>query len=227
VTFDDAENAFLERVFLSDAMPVVGEYVEMIGVHGATAIASKLDAYSTRSMTYVVTVDPSTGTVDGEMDIVITNAVPPDAGGYVLGDRVEESATTAPNGEPLALGDNLLAVSVYSRSTIDAITSPDGDLETFETEPALGYDRNIMVLAVPKGTEKHITFTTHSVVGPHRYDLLVLAQQTANIGELTLVIKPTPGWRVVGDDTAADGSWTSTTPLDLSRGFTFLFERTG
>lgn len=227
VTFDENENLFLDRVFMRGGMPLVGEFVEMIGIHGATAVTSKLDAFSTRSLTYTVIVDPSTGAVDGLMDITITNDAPPDASGYVLGAFNTEGAQESPNGAPLEIGDNLLAVSVYTRATIENLMSPDGDFSSTGTNAALGYDRTGMLISVPIGTERHITFETSDQLSTGRYDVLFLAQQTANVGEVTLRVQPTTGWRVVSDTTNADGSWTTTAALDVSRGFSVFFERTG
>ena len=63
-------------------------------------------------------------------------------------------------------------------------------------------------------------------VEPGRYDVLIPAQATANPSEFTLTVRPTAGWRVVGEGVAADGSWTDSFTLDEPRGLTFFFEPT-
>ena len=97
---------------------------------------------------------------------------------------------------------------------------------TIRTADALGYTRHAIAAEVPNGEETRVIFGTRLQVAPGRYDLLLLAQATANIGDATVIIRPTPGWRVVSDQTASDGSWTSSVSLDLSRSFTFIFEQT-
>ena len=220
-TFDDQENVFLDRVLLSADFPDIGEAVEILGVYGATATASKLDAYTSRSMTYEVEINPATGEVTGRVDVAITNDAPADAPEYVTG---LESASVS-IGDGLELGENLLALSIYSRSQITAVTSPDAVFRADEPTESLGYDRHVALIEVPRAETRHVTFDTTSQVLPGRYDLLVTAQPVAVVGNLTLIVRPTTGWRVVSNDVAADGSWSTTVPMDLSRGFTVEFAR--
>jgi hypothetical protein len=198
----------------------------MLGVYIGTGTASKIDAYTTRSMDYVVDVDPATGAVHGRMDVSITNDAPADAPEYVLG--LADLSFSLVEDRELPLGDNVLLMSIYSRSTVSALEGEDGAItDSRDTLPALGYDRSAIALEVPLGETVHVTFETDIQVEPGRYDLVVMAQQTAVIGELTVTVRPAPGWRVVGDGVAPDGSWTSASALDLSRAFTLLFERVG
>ena len=63
------------------------------------------------------------------------------------------------------------------------------------------------------------------MVEPGRYDLYIPAQATANPSDFTLIVRPSPGWVVVGNEAAPDGSWQQTFVLDEARGFTFFFEQ--
>ena len=60
---------------------------------------------------------------------------------------------------------------------------------------------------------------------PGRYDVYVPAQATALVGEFTLTVRPSQGWRISGFPTQQDGSWTETFALDEAHGFTLIFER--
>jgi hypothetical protein len=53
----------------------------------------------------------------------------------------------------------------------------------------------------------------------------VPAQATALVGEFTLTVRPSQGWRISGFPTQQDGSWTETFALDEAHGFTLIFER--
>lgn len=221
VTNDPFENAFLDRILLSADMPDVGSAVDMVGVYAQTATASKLDGYAHRSMTYDVTVDPATGEVVGDLEIVERNDAPADVGTFVLG----QNPIAAPDGTPLPVGDNLLFFGLYTRAQVGPFDS-DGMFGTNEPLPAFSYQRHPVNIVVPLGGSTTITTTLRSTVGPGRYDVFIPAQATANPVDFTLVVRPAPGWRVRGDGAAADGSVTMSFVLDEARGFTFGFDPT-
>jgi len=218
VTFEETENAFLDRIFLSADLPQVGSAVEMLGVFGQTGVASKLDAYSTRSISYEVLVDPATGMVTGDLEIVERNGAPADAPEFVLG-------LTSPDfeGNDLVDGTNVVAYGVYTRG---ALTDVDADVvfRTSENLPALGYDRYPIFVEIPLGESATITMKTASQVEPGRYDLFLPAQPTAVLSQFTLVVRPTAGWKIIDQPVAEDGSYSTTFEMDQARGLTFNFE---
>jgi len=219
-TYDDEENAFLNRIFLSADLPEVGSAVDMMGVFGQTATASKLDGYADRSITYDVTVDPSTGQVQGQLVVIERNNAPADAGEFILGEEIE----TGPNGEPLARGSNLLVMSIYTRAVVSNIMATTAFAEFDDQFTTFSYERVAVELEVPRGGKSELSLSTQLQVQPGRYDIYIPAQASAQIGDFTLIVRPVAGWGVAGDDVASDGSWSQTFELDEPRGLTFLFE---
>jgi len=220
VTFDDAENAFLDRVFLSADLPRVDRTTDLLGIYTATGTASKLDSFASRDITYVVDIDPSTGDYVGSVELTISNDAPAEASEYVLGAPLEGL-----DGEIMAQGTNLLAVSVYAHESIAEVqgTSP---LELQEPSPALGAVRSWMVAEVPPRDRQVISFTTSGTALPERYDLVIPPSQAANPGTFTLRVQPTTGWRVLSEAAATDGSWEFTVSADSGSGFTLAFAPT-
>lgn len=219
VTFDENENRFLDRIFLSAALPNVGSAVEMLGIFGQTGTASKLDGYARRASTYEVTVNPETGEVSGLLEVIEYNDAPVDADEFVLG----RPGAVGPADTELERGSNYVSFGLYTRSNVESLTATS-DFDIRETLPAFSYDRHSIQLVVPIGGSESFTMETTSVVEPGRYDLFIPAQATANPAEFTLIVRPSPGWVVSGDETAADGTWQQTFELDEARGFTFFFD---
>lgn len=221
VTFDDQENAFLDRIFLSADLPQVGSAVDMVGIFGQTGTASKLDGYSSRAASYDVVFDPATGAMSSELVITESNDAPPDAGRYVLG----YSDLEGPDGGELAVGDNFVALGLYTRSNLDAVevTTP---FRSADPRPALSYDRHGIFFEVPLGGTATVQAELSAQLEPGRYDVFIPAQATAGASEFTLTIRPTESWRITGPGVAPDGSWTDTFALDEAHAFSFTFERT-
>jgi hypothetical protein len=220
VTFNEQENAFLDRIFLSADLPQVGSAVDMVGIYGQTGTASKLDGYATRTTTYDVQFDPATGQVAAKLVIVESNNAPRDSGEYVLGRNEVQS----PGGGMLEVGDNLLALGLYTRATVDSFVA-NTPFRVEDSQPAFTYDRYPIYFEVPLGGSAQVAATLSAQLEPGRYDVFIPAQATAIIGDFTLTIHPTEGWRVSGVETGADGSWSQTFPMDQARCFSFTFER--
>lgn len=228
-TVNSAENAFLDRVYLSADLPQVGGAVEMLGIYTQTATASKLDSYAFRTVNYDVMVDPATGQTRGALSIIERNDAPSDAGGYVLG---ADTSTLRPDGEPLPLGDNLLATGIYTRGVVEGLKANAPHSVREDVLAAFSYDRNFIIYAVERGTSTEISATISHQVEPERYDLFVPAQATANLVEMTLTVRTPPGWRFASTpagtpaatlDADGSGRWTHTFSLDEARGYTFTF----
>ena len=222
VTFNQQENAFLDRILLSADLPQVGSAVDMVGIYGQTGTASKLDGYATRSTTYDVQFDPATGQVASELVIVESNNAPPESGEYVLG-RIE---VEGPGGGTLEVGSNSLALGLYTQATVESFQANTA-FRVEDPQQAFTYDRYPIFFEVPLGGAAEVTATLSMQVEPGRYDVFIPAQATAIVGDFTLIIRPTKGWRVSGVEAAADGSWSQTFPMDEARGFSFTFERVG
>jgi len=220
VTFDQTENAFLDRIFMSAELPQVGTSVDMIGIFGQTGTASKLDGYASRSSSYDVVFDPATGEVEGELVITESNNAPADAGEYILG----QSDVEGLDGDLLEVGSNFVALGLYSRSDLVAVevSTPS---RVGEATPAYSYNRYPIFFEVPLGGSATVTAQLNSQVEPGRYDVLIPAQATAAVSEFSLTIRPTDSWRVSGPGVAADGTWSQTFSLDEPRAFSFTFER--
>jgi len=221
VTFDPLENEFLDRVFLSANMPVVGSAVDMVGIYGQTGTASKLDGYATRSSVYEVTIDPGTGELTGDLTVTERNDAPADAGDFVLGRNVIDG----PAGDVLGPGSNSLAFGLYTRAEVTELVA-DTAFRIEDALPTYSYDRHPIYVEVPLGGQATISMSNRWQVQPGRYDIVIPAQATANPSEFTLTIRPAEGWVVADRPVAADGSWTETFTLDEARTMTFLFEET-
>lgn len=219
--FDD-ENLFLHRILLSADMPRVGTEADLLGVFSDQTRASKIDAYLTTSVDYVVDVDPSTGAVDGQATISIANAVPDNAPAYVAGalTGLEEEEDDLPFG----VGRN--GVIVWSQQELMSLTTanpaPFRDPSLAEPLPSLGLFRQVVVAYAGAGTTT-VSARTSAQVPPGGYDLVVPAMLAANSGEVTVTVRPTAGWRVNAADAAIDGSWTATGSLDDINIFTVSF----
>ena len=224
-TFDDDENALFRRILLDADLPVVGEDVQMIGVFGATIVAGKLDAYATRNLTYDVTVDPASGNAVGRLDVELINDAPPDAPLFVLRHLEQDDLT----GEPLVAGTNLMVLNLYTRADLGDFAVSDGaDLVIGNRTPALSYQHQAIAVEVPIQSVRHASTQLTDTVTPGRYDVLIAAQPTALTGSVSLTVRPTDGWRIVGKAPLnADGSWTVVEDLDVHRPYTVQFERTG
>ncbi len=220
VTFNEQENAFLDRIWLSADFPDVGTAVDMVGIYGQTGTASKLDGYASRTATYDVMVNPETGAVTSELVMVESNDAPADAGDYVLG----RGDVGGPAGGTLGFGSNFLALGLYTRSTVESLEA-DTAYRIEDAQPAFSYDRHRIFFEVPLGDSAQVTARMSSQAEPGRYDVYVPAQATALVGEFTLTVRPSQGWRISGFPTQQDGSWTETFTLDEAHGFTLIFER--
>jgi len=218
-TFDDRENAFLDRIFLSADLPQVGSAVDMLGVYSQTGVAAKLDAFASRSISYDVLVNPSTGAVTADLEIVDSNNAPLGASSYVLGD----DPLPDPDGNTMAQGDNFIALGLYTRAEVASFTATTPYRQT-EPSVAFSYERHPIFYTVPQGGQATVTATLTSTVEPGRYDLFIPAQALANPSQVTVSVRPTAGWEITGRELAADGSWSSTFSLDEAQGLTFLFE---
>ncbi len=221
VTVNDFENQFLERILLSADVPNVGSAVEMLGIFSQTATASKLDAYATRAVTYDVAVDPATGRVNGQLEIIDSNDAPPDASTFVLG----RNPINGPDGTEVEVGDNFLAMGLYTRAEVTDFEA-DTAFRVSDPLPAFSYTRHELQYEVPLGGSTRVTASLSSTLEPGRYDIFIPAQATANPVTFTLTIKPASGWQILGADAGAESVWTETFTLDEPRGFTVVFEET-
>jgi len=237
-TFDDAENAFFSRVLLDANMPIVAENIEMLGVYTQTGVAGKLDAYAHRDMHYVVDVDPATGEASGTLQLTLRNDAPANAGTYVLGDQVQSGIDPD---RSLPLGDNLMGIFIYGRTNLSNYRSPtETPFDPYDPLDALTYQRGGTRAEIPLGGVAEIALDVSGhLASPGRYDLLVTAQQVANIGEITVTVRPAAGWRVIDPATSSpetqnvavvgtvadDGSWAARASLDHHQVFSVEFER--
>lgn len=215
--FDENENRFIERIFLGAELPVVGSAVEMFGIYSTTLVPSKLDAYTYRDVEYTAWVDPETGIVDGQLNLVIFNDTPEDAPGYVTG------AVDPIDG--IELGTNVIEVGVYTRSEILEVTSPDASIEVGPVASLLGYQRHSVTLEIPAQSVRHISLSTRFEVLPERYDLFVPSQAAAVPGEVKISVRPATGWSVIGDLADDDGTFSTQLIADIPSAFTLYFAR--
>jgi len=223
-TNSDEENIFLDRVLLSADMPQVGTDADLLGVFTDQTRANKLDAYLTTSVNYVVDVDPETGEANGQADISISNVIFEGAPAYVAGGLVglEDEAENLPDG----VARN--GVIVWSQQELVDLAAeravPFDDPSFGQPVPAFGQYRQVVLTYAPPGTTT-VTAQTTAQVPTGEYTLVVPSVQAANNGDITVTVRPAPGWRVNAPDAAIDGSWTASASMDTVNIFTVRFVR--
>jgi len=99
---------------------------------------------------------------------------------------------------------------------------PFFDERLAEPVPSLGLFRQVLLTYTRPGTAL-VTARTKAKVPPGGYTLVVPAMQAANVGEVTVTVRPAPGWRVNAADAAVDGTWTATASLDNTNIFNVSF----
>lgn len=228
-SFDEAENQFLRRVLLDADLPIVSDEIEMVAWHQATGVAGKLDAYTTRDITYEVTFDPETGASEGLLTVDIRNEAPADASRYVLG-NIDRAGVDGE--ETLVTGTNLIVASLITRADVGDVDSPSGAVfADGNVTGLLTYDHRPVGFEVPLGGAETLTVPMTNMLAPGDYRLLLAAQPLATIGDYTVIVRPSPGWRIspLGAESPgmidADGAWTDTGAFTFHQAVTVAFER--
>ncbi|MEM7093181.1 MAG: DUF4012 domain-containing protein [Actinomycetota bacterium] len=228
-TFNEDENLFLRRILLDADMPIVSDEIDMIGWYQATGVAGKIDAYSTRDLSWDVVVDPSTGAANGRLTVDLRNDAPISAGEYVLGniDRpgIDGEST-------LEVGTNFVVGSLITRAEVSRFESPEAETSAGDPTPMLTYQHRAIAIEVPTGEPQRIEADLSSTVAPGRYDVLIASQAMATVGRFSVTVTAAPGWRIIDDGIGGngqvddDGVWRHSGPLEHHEPISVVFEPT-
>ncbi|MEM9519235.1 MAG: DUF4012 domain-containing protein [Actinomycetota bacterium] len=168
VTFDDAENAFLESVKLQRSFVLAGTTsTDLLAVVQANATASKLDIYLDRSVDYSVT-RADDGSVTARATIELASTVPANAPAYATGPRFEGAT-------------NQVLLSLYSPFTVETVIV-NGIAVDATSAVEYGKWRHLVSVPVPPdGASQMIVFELEGFIDPSRpYSLEVWHQPLVN-----------------------------------------------
>ena len=190
---DAAEQAFLVDAGLADTMPALdGSDVVRVATRNATQ--SKLEWFLHRSVSYEPVFDPETGHVDARLEVTLRNDAP--AGGlpgYILGGTSRD-----PQFPPR--GYSRLAVTIYSPLDLDGATLDGAPLEMTD-ERHLGYHAYAALVVVPPQSSIILALDLRGAVAPDQtYRLVVGNQPQVHPDELTIRVRGTAGWTLMGTD---------------------------
>jgi hypothetical protein len=157
---------------------------------------NKIDYFLRRSMTYDVTWDPRTGVVAGTLEVRLQNLAP--ASGLphaVIGWGGDLSA----NQLPVADGENLDYVSLYSAAPLTDVTVDGAPAELNRVVPDLGYQAQDLYVRIPSQGTVVIRAAVRTQLRPgDTYAMEVLRQVTATPDQITVRVRVPEGWRVAG-----------------------------
>ena len=193
---DAAEQAFLVDAGLAHTMPAL-DGSDVVRVATRNASQSKLEWFLHRSVSYEPVFDPGTGHVDARLEVTLRNDAP--AGGlpgYILGGTSRD-----PQFPPR--GYSRLAVTIYSPLDLDGATLDGAPLEMTD-ERHLGYHAYAALVVVPPKSSITLALDLSGAVAPNQtYRLVVGNQPQVHPDELTIRVRGTEGWTVVGTDRRA------------------------
>lgn len=207
-TTDDAQNAFLERVFLLRPFPA-NDGSDFLGVVQTNGAANKLDAYISRRIDYAVDYDPESGRLRSTVAVELTSSVPGALPSEVAG--LER--------EGLRPGDSRVLLSVMTPHAVREVRVKGGPVpRSVFTE--LGYNRALLSVDVLPGESVDVEFDLEGSVWPGNYVLDVINQPLPNDDELRVSVTPAQGWELNN----RDGSDPSDISVTLSEDLTFVLE---
>lgn len=188
----DAEQRFFEHIGADGS--VRRTEPDGIGIVGQNFNGNKIDYFLRRSLSYDVTWDPSTGVVEGSVEVRLENLAP--ASGLphsVIGWGGDLSA----NQLPVADGENLHYLSIYSGTRLSDITVDGVPAELNRVLPDLGYEAQDLYVRIPSQGTVVVHATVRTQVEPgSRYALEVLRQGTATPDRVALRVRVPDEWRI-------------------------------
>jgi hypothetical protein len=181
--FDPAEQAAIETVGADNTFPR-GETVDSLAVVNQNGGQNKIDAYLERDIAYDVELDPATGSLEAEVTVRLTNAVP----SLDLPDAVVGS-----NDQGLPPGTNETLLSIYSPHRFESL-EVDGQPVGSESAHELGHGVYTVRLQVGPGETTEVRLVLSGRVGPlDRYELTYNAQPLVHDDQVSVAV------RLVGD----------------------------
>jgi hypothetical protein len=186
-----------------------------IGMIGQNFNGNKIDYFLRRSLSYDVTWDPTTGVIDGTVEVRLENLAPARGEPHaVIGWGGDLSA----NQLPVADGENLTYLTIYSAAPLSDVTEDGDPVALNRSVPDLGYQAQDLYVRIPSQGVKVVRAHVHQQVEPGtRYALQLLRQATATPDQLTVRVRVPSGWRfVVGGGASVVHDGTATLRGDAS-----------
>jgi hypothetical protein len=210
----DGEQRFFESIGADGS--VERTEADGIGMVSQNYDGNKIDYFLRRSLTYDVTWDPDTGAIEGTVEVRLENLAPatglPHA---VIGWGGDLSA----NQLPVADGENLAYVSLYSAAPLSDITVDGEPAEVNRAVSDLGYQAYDVYVRIPSQGVKAVRARVRGQIEPgRRYAVEVLRQTTATPDQLTVRVAVPPGWKLVprSGTAPAEGGSTAVLQVDAS-----------
>jgi len=186
-TYDDDENAFLNRTLIRSEVPFLDK-TEFDHLHVAsdTAAPNKLEPYVERSIRYEVDLDPTTGRFFGEVFITFTNTAPEGLATYVQG---------APGWYfDLEPGVARQRVSVWSNQNVNDAFVDSVRSTSQELYIEYGLFRRLIFVDIPRGESRTVRMDIAGATTPGSYRIFLGAQPRASLDDFTINVRVTDDW---------------------------------
>lgn len=188
----DAEQRFFERIGADGS--VRRSTPDAVGIVGQNYNGNKIDYFLRRSFTYDVTWDPASGRIDGELTVRLENLAPSTGLPHsVIGWGGDLSA----NQLPVADGENLHYLSLYTAGQLSDITVDQAPAEVNRYVVDLGYEAQDLYVRIPPQGVVVVQASVAGQVPPGRqYEMEVLRQATAAPDQVRVRVRVPEGWRL-------------------------------
>jgi hypothetical protein len=188
----DAEQRFFERIGADGS--VRRTTADAVGIVGQNYNGNKIDYFLRRTLSYDVTWDPESGRIDGELTVQLENLAPSTGLPHsVIGWGGDLSA----NQLPVADGENLHYLSLYTAGRLSDITVDQAPAEVNRYVADLGYEAQDLYVTIPSQGVVVIHAIVSSQVPPgRRYEMEVLRQSTATPDQVHVRMRVADGWRL-------------------------------
>jgi hypothetical protein len=190
-----------------------------VGVVGQNYNGNKIDYFLRRALTYDVTWDPDTGVVEGTLEVRLENLAPSSGLPHAV---IGWGGDLIANQLPVADGENLTYISLYSALALSDVTVDGQPAELNRVVSDLGYEASDLYVRIPSQGTKVIRAHVKGQIEPGTsYRLEVLRQPTATPDQLTARVRVADGWRFAahGSASTVEGS-TAVRQGDTSTPFT-------
>jgi len=190
-TFDDAEIPVLAEVGSRPQFPKDLDH-DLLSVRMSNLGPNKIDAYLSRSISYDVTVDPATGHLEAVLEVTVRNDAPAGLPDYVASNRaLREGFADAP-----PMGTALDLLSVYT--PLSPLSAKIDGVEV-GLEPSIDFTWRTWTtpISVPPGGETTLVMRMAGERLPSTaYWIDLVPQALATDDQVTVTIRPAPGWVV-------------------------------
>lgn len=189
-TSDPAPHRLLDRVGLRPAVDI-GAAETVLVTHGNRR-SNKLDAYLTRNLDYAARIDGAGG-ARSTVTVTLHNGAP------LLG-LVEHQLTQGRPDDPVPRTTNVLALTLYSRLTLDEVTV-DGQSAGRNESAAYGLNQFTVPVSVPAGSTVQVVFELSGVLDGEGCTIGFLPNAGANDDGLRATVERPAGVVTLGPTT--------------------------